>query len=195
MMASRSTDFSASITLWVTRKTAQPHWPSSRIWSHSSLRRSGSTSLVGSSRITTRPGHTVTMENPTSRLIPPDRRWPMVLRPLADVERLDQLPGPAPHGGAVAAADPPGELDRLANPERVDGHRRLRQVGAELARRVRIGHQVEGTEPDQALVRLQQADNLFDQRCFPRSVRPEQAVDLPGRTLSVIESFARSALP
>jgi hypothetical protein len=34
--------------------------------------------LVGSSRITTRPGHTVTMENPTSRLIPPDRRWPMV---------------------------------------------------------------------------------------------------------------------
>ena len=71
--------------------------PRARISFHSRRRRSGSTSLVGSSRITTRPGQTVAMQNPTRRLTPPDSRAAERVLPLAEVEGLDERRGTGPH--------------------------------------------------------------------------------------------------
>jgi len=78
--ASRSTAFSASSTLWVTSRTAHPRSDRARTWRHRRRRRRGSTSLVGSSRITRRPGTTVAIAKPTRRLTPPDRLAPVAER-------------------------------------------------------------------------------------------------------------------
>ena len=98
--------------------------------------------------------------------------------PLADVQRLDELVGAAAHGRSVAAADPPGQLDGLVHPERVDRHLGLREVRAQLAGRVGIGDQVIGSQGDPASGRLEQPDDLLDQGRLAGAVGPEQAVDL-----------------
>ena len=90
---------------------------------------------------------------------------------MSDAVRARDVPG-------APAADAPGELDRFGDVERVDRHLHLRQVGAQLAGRVRVGDEVEATERDATGGRLQKADGLLDKRRLAGPVRAEQSVDL-----------------
>ena len=101
MIARRSTDFSASITLWVTRKTALPHSPRRRdlVPEQPPPQRVDVVRGLVQDHDPARPYRH--HREPHQPLDPAREFRADGVAPLAEIERLDQLVGPPIDGGAV----------------------------------------------------------------------------------------------
>ena len=177
-IARRSTARSASTTLWVTSRTALPSSARARTADHSRRRRTGSTSLVGSSRTTTRPGHHGGHGEGDEALDAAGEALAIRVQPFPDVQRIDEALTAGAHVGRAAAAELTHEVDGLARGQPVDGQLRLGLQRAGLAGVAWVRDRVTAVDADAARVGTQETDDLVDERRLAGTVVAEQAVDL-----------------